>query len=229
MLPVVRASGLRKTHPAAGGERVVALDDVDLAVLPGEISVITGPSGSGKSTLLQIVAGLDRPDAGTVHLGDVEITGLGDRRLAELRRRRMGFVFQSFNLIDSLSVRDNIVLPLELDGRTAAPDVLTRLVEELGIGDLLDRLPHQLSGGQQQRVAVARALLVDPDVLFADEPTGALDPDAAAQLADLLVALAHERGHAVVVVSHDPAVAARADRLHRMVAGRLYAVDPERV
>ncbi len=224
MLPIVRASGLTKTYRAQGDDRVIALDGVDFAAHPGELAVITGPSGSGKSTLLQVIAGLDKPDAGTVHIADVEITGLGDRRLAELRRQRMGFVFQSFNLIGSLSVRDNVVLPLELDGRAADPDVLDELMAGLGVGHLLDRLPHQLSGGQQQRVAVARALLTDPDVLFADEPTGALDPEAAVQLTDLLVSLAHDRGHAIVVVSHDQQVATRADRLYRLDAGRLATV-----
>jgi putative ABC transport system ATP-binding protein len=221
--PVVVASGLHKEFSSPQGARVVALDDVSFTANAGELTAITGPSGSGKSTLLQVLAGLDRPDSGTVSIAGHQITGLGDRALSKLRRRRFGFVFQSFNLIGSLSARANIALPLELDGREVDESRLEDLAASLGLSDRLDHFPGQLSGGEQQRVAVARALLLDPDVVFADEPTGALDPEAAHKLTDLLVALAHKLGQAVVVVSHDPTVAARCDRVFRMKSGRLSA------
>jgi putative ABC transport system ATP-binding protein len=221
--PVVIASGLRKAFRGPQGTPVLALDDVSFSANAGELTAITGPSGSGKSTLLQVLAGLDRPDAGIVTIAGHRITGLGDRALSKLRRQRFGFVFQSFNLIGSLSARANIALPLELDGREVDEDRLEELAASLGLSDRLDHYPGQLSGGEQQRVAVARALLLDPDVVFADEPTGALDPDAARKLTDLLVAVAHKLGQAVVVVSHDPRLAERCDRVFRMHAGHLSA------
>ncbi|MCW2749699.1 MAG: transporter ATP-binding protein [Aeromicrobium sp.] len=219
--PVVIATGLHKSFRSPQGARFLALEDVSFSANAGELTAITGPSGSGKSTLLQVLAGLDRPDSGTVMIAGHRITGLGDRALSKLRRQRFGFVFQSFNLIGSLSARANIALPLELDGREADEDRLEELAASLGLSDRLDHYPGQLSGGEQQRVAVARALLLDPDVVFADEPTGALDPDAARKLTDLLVAVAHKLGQAVVVVSHDPRLAERCDRVFRMHAGRL--------
>lgn len=225
--PVVVATGLRRTFKGPTGT-VVALDDVEFTADGGQVTVITGASGSGKSTLLQVLAGLDRPDAGSVRIGGTEITGLGDRALSRLRRQRLGFVFQSFNLIGSLTAAENIRLPTELDGRRVDEARLAELAEHLGLTDRLDHLPSQLSGGQQQRVAVARALLTDPDVVFADEPTGALDPDAAESLIELLRALAHRLGQAVVIVTHDPQVAAGADRLYRMKDGRLQADESVR-
>jgi len=182
---------------------------VDLDAYRGELTVIAGPSGSGKTTLLQVLAGMDRPDSGSVIIGDQLITRSGDEDLSKLRRRRLGFVFQSFNLIDSLSARDNIALPIELDGREVDYARLEAIADGLGTLDRLDHFPHQLSGGQQQRVAVVRALLTDPDVVFADEPTAALDPTSTQQLIELLLDVAHSHGHAVIVISHDPAVAER--------------------
>jgi len=229
--PVV-AEGLRRAFSAhdgtsgrgrrrPSGEPVVAVDDVAFEARRGAITAITGRSGSGKSTLLQLLAGLDRPDAGRVWVAGTEITGLGDRRLAAVRRRSIGFVFQSFNLVASLSARDNIALPMELDGRSVAADRLEELAALLGIADRLDHLPAQLSGGQQQRVAVARAVLAEPAVIFADEPTGALDRESADALLGLFRALAHERGQTLIVVTHDPAVAASADDAYVMDRGRL--------
>jgi putative ABC transport system ATP-binding protein len=226
--PVVLASGLRKSFRSPAGE-VVVLDGVEFEAHSGQLTVITGVTGSGKTTLLQLLAGLDRPSAGSVVIAGQEITGLGDRALSRLRRRRLGFVFQSFNLLGSLTARENICLPVELDGRAVDLERLEELAELLGIDDRLDHYPDQLSGGQQQRVAVARALLLDPDVVFADEPTGALDPVAAENLTDLLLRLAHELGQTVVVVTHDLRVAARADRSYVMSEGRLSAVDPASV
>jgi putative ABC transport system ATP-binding protein len=223
--PVVVAEGLRKTFRGPQGE-IVALDGVSFAARAGQLTAITGASGSGKSTLLQLLAGLDRADAGTITISGHDITRLGDRALSRLRRRQMGFVFQSFNLIGSMTARENIALPVGLDGRTVDESRLAHLVELLGIADRLDHYPGQLSGGQQQRVAVARALLPDPDVVFADEPTGALDPESAAALARLLVSLAHDLGQCVVIVTHDPSVAALADRDFRMSAGRLLSRVP---
>ncbi|MFT4187857.1 MAG: ABC transporter ATP-binding protein [Aeromicrobium sp.] len=219
--PIIVAEGLFKTFGGPGGEPVVALDDVSVEVAPGEMVVVMGPSGAGKSTLLQVLAGLDRPDEGSVRIAGEDITRWGDRRLARLRRQQLGFVFQSFNLVDSLTARENIALPLEIDGREVDDAWLERLADSLGVVDRLDHLPGQLSGGQQQRVAVARALLADPDVVFADEPTGALDAESAEQLTDVLVSVAHDHGHAVVVVTHDDRLARRADRVYRLAAGQL--------
>ncbi|WP_170320666.1 ABC transporter ATP-binding protein [Patulibacter medicamentivorans] len=222
--PPVRAEGLTRSFRAPRGrEPVVAVDDVSLAARAGAITAITGPSGSGKSTLLQLLAALDRPDRGRAWIGGVEVTRLGDRRLAALRRRRIGFVFQSFNLVPSLSARDNITLPVELDGYEAPAERLEQVAEQLGIADRLDHLPAQLSGGQQQRVAVARAVIAEPDVVFADEPTGALDDDASQALLRLFRSLADEHGHTLVVVTHDPRVAGWADDVLRMDRGRLVA------
>ncbi|WP_241004481.1 ABC transporter ATP-binding protein [Conexibacter sp. SYSU D00693] len=218
--PVV-AEGLTKTFRRAGHSPVRAVDDVSLTARTGAVTAITGPSGSGKTTLLQLLAGLERPDAGRVHVGGVELTRLGERRLAAVRRQRIGFVFQAFNLMPSLSARDNITLPVELDGRAVDEDRLAQLAERLGIADRLDHLPSELSGGQQQRVAVARAVLADPAVVFADEPTGALDRHAATALLDLLGGLAHDHGLTLVVVTHDPGVAAWADDVLAMDEGRL--------
>ncbi len=218
---IVSARGLRRTYTAPDGTLIRALDDVSLDVYAGELTVIAGPSGSGKSTLLQVLAGLDRPDAGTVQIAGEEITGGGDRKLARLRRQRLGFVFQSLNLIDSLSARDNIALPLRLDGRPVDEERLVSLAQTFGIAERLDFLPSQMSGGQQQRVAVARALMASPDVVFADEPTAALDPGSARQIVDVLSFVAHEHGHAVVVISHDPMVASHGDRVFRMTSGQL--------
>ncbi|MFT4298185.1 MAG: ABC transporter ATP-binding protein [Aeromicrobium sp.] len=219
--PIVVAEHLHKTFTGPAGEPVVALDDVSLQVGGGEMAVVMGPSGAGKSTLLQVLAGLDRPDSGTVRIGGDDITRWGDRRLAQLRRRRLGFVFQSFNLVDSLTARENIALPVEIDGDHVDTDRLEALADSLGIVDRLDHLPGQLSGGQQQRVAVARALFADPDVVFADEPTGALDEESAQHLTEILLQVAHDHGHAVVAVSHDPNLAARGDAVYRLAAGRL--------
>jgi putative ABC transport system ATP-binding protein len=221
---MVMARGLHRTYTGPGGVLVRALDDVDLDAYRGELTVIAGPSGSGKSTLLQVLAAMDRPDAGSVTIGDQLITRSGDESLSKLRRRRLGFVFQSFNLIDSLSARANIALPIELDGREVDYARLEAIADGLGMLDRLDHFPHQLSGGQQQRVAVVRALLTDPDVVFADEPTAALDPTSAHQLIELLLDVAHEHGHAVIVVSHDPAVAERGDKVFEMREGQLTLV-----
>lgn len=218
---IVVARGLVRTYTAPDGSRFNALDDVDLDVRRGELTVIAGPSGSGKSTLLQVLAGLDRPNAGVVFIGDQDITKGGDRTLSRMRRRRLGFVFQSFNLIDSLTARENIGLPLQLDGRKVDQARMGFLAESLGLVDRLDHYPAQLSGGQQQRIAVVRALMSDPEVVFADEPTASLDPRSGEQMIATMLQVAHDYGHAVVAISHDPNVEQAGDKVYRMAAGRL--------
>ncbi|AXK34161.1 ABC transporter ATP-binding protein [Streptomyces armeniacus] len=196
-----------------GSGAVHALRGIDLALARGTFTAVMGPSGSGKSTFLQCAAGLDRPSSGTVALGGTEITGMSENRLTALRRTRLGFVFQSFNLLPSLTVEQNVLLPLRLAGhrrdRRRAADVLG----QVGLEGLARRRPGQLSGGQQQRVAIARALVTRPDVIFGDEPTGALDTVTAAEVLGLLRTAVDGLGATVVMVTHDPSAAAYADRV----------------
>jgi putative ABC transport system ATP-binding protein len=205
----------------SGDQTVRALRDVSIGFAPGAFTAIMGPSGSGKSTLLNVLAGLDRVDAGEVFIGGIEITGLEDRGLTLLRRRRLGFVFQSFNLMPALTARENIVLPSELDRRRVDEDELASLVSSLGIADRLHHRPSELSGGQQQRVAIARALLGRPDLVVCDEPTGALDSTSGAEVLWALRAACDERRQTVVMVTHDAAAACRADRVLVLRDGRL--------
>ncbi|MFT4286557.1 ABC transporter ATP-binding protein [Nocardioides sp.] len=216
----VEAAEVRKSYLSALGERVVALDGVDLTVARGEMVAIMGPSGSGKSTLLNVLAGLDRADQGRILIGGTDITRLSDRRLTRLRRTRVGFVFQGFNLLPQLTARQNIVLPLELARRRADTARLDELVAVLGLGDRLEHRPGELSGGQQQRVAVARALLPRPDIVFADEPTGALDSQSSAELLGFLRRAVDTEGQSVVLVTHDQDAARWADRIVRIADGR---------
>ena len=203
---------------------VMALTQVSAEFPRGSFSAVMGLSGSGKSTLLQVAAGLDRPTSGVVRLGGTELNGLRRRRLSILRRRRVGFVFQSFNLVPSLSVAENIALPLRLDHRRVNKDEVAELAELVGIAGQLRRLPGTLSGGQQQRVAIARALVTHPEVVFADEPTAALDPYTSEAITALLRRAVDERGQTVVVVTHEPAVAALSDRALLLDRGRLAGV-----
>jgi putative ABC transport system ATP-binding protein len=203
---------------------VTALADVTAVFPRGSFSAVMGLSGSGKSTLLQVAAGLDRPTSGAVHLGGIELGGLNRRKLSVLRRERVGFVFQAFNLIPSLSVAENIALPLRLDHRRVHKDEIAALAKLVGIADQLRRLPGTLSGGQQQRVAIARALVTHPEVVFADEPTAALDPYTSEAVIDLLRRAVDELSQTVVVVTHEPAVASRADRALLLERGRLAGV-----
>jgi putative ABC transport system ATP-binding protein len=199
----VRASGLRKTH-GRGETAVHALAEVDVTFARGAFTAIMGPSGSGKSTLMHCLAGLDTATAGQVWLGDTELTALRDDQLTRLRRERIGFVFQSFNLLPVLDARENILLPMQLAGLRPDPAWLDAVIGRLGLRDRLRHRPHELSGGQQQRVAVARALLPRPDVVFADEPTGNLDSRSGAEVLDLLRTSVRETGQTVVMVTHDP-------------------------
>ena len=221
-MAVVTARGLVRTFGEGRSARRV-LDGADLDVEAGEIVAVLGRSGSGKSTLLHLLGGLDRPEAGTVEVGGERVTGAGERRLSALRRRHVGFVFQFFHLLPELSGEANVLLAARVRG--AEPEALARgaaLVDRLGLRDVADSLPHQLSGGEQQRFAIARALVNDPSLLLADEPTGNLDVEAGAGVLELLRELAAE-GRAVVLVTHEAAAAAIADRVLRLERGRLVA------
>ncbi|WP_299091033.1 ABC transporter ATP-binding protein [uncultured Microbacterium sp.] len=223
-----RVQHLTRTY-GTGESGVRALDDVSVGIRRGEFTAIMGPSGSGKSTLMHIMAGLDAPTSGRAWIGDTEITGLSDLELTILRRRRVGFVFQSFNLVPTLDAIGNIVLPFDLDGRT--PSALERaridgLVETLGLGARLRHRPHELSGGQQQRVAIARALATAPDLVFADEPTGNLDSRSSREVLTLLAVAAREHGQSIAMVTHDPVAAAFADRVLFLGDGRIVADKP---
>ncbi|WP_338074996.1 ABC transporter ATP-binding protein [Kineococcus vitellinus] len=218
--PAVRAVGLRKTY-GRGDARVHALDGVDVDFSRGEFTAIMGPSGSGKSTLMHCLAGLDTATSGQVFLGDTELTSLRDADLTRVRRDRVGFVFQSFNLLPVLDARENLLLPLRLAGREPDTAWMDDVVRRLGLSERLRHKPHELSGGQQQRVAVARALLPRPDVVFADEPTGNLDSRAGAEVLSLLRGSVREFGQTVVMVTHDPVAASYADRVVLIADGRL--------
>jgi putative ABC transport system ATP-binding protein len=223
--PIVQADDLRKTY-GSGETRVVALDGVSVGFAPGELAAIMGPSGSGKSTLMHCVAGLDRPDGGTVTIDGVQTGGLDDRRLTELRRDRIGFVFQAFNLLPVLTAEENILLPLTIAGRTADPEWLESLIGTVGLGDRRHHRPSELSGGQQQRVAVARALVSRPAVIFADEPTGNLDSRSSEEVLGLLRRAVDDFGQTVVMVTHDARSASYADRLLLLQDGRIVHDGP---
>ena len=218
-----RVRNLSKTY-GREGTQVHALNDIDLDITRGEFTAIMGPSGSGKSTLMHIMAGLDSPTSGRAWLGDTEITNLPDAELTVLRRRRVGFVFQSFNLVPTLDILGNILLPFELDGRKPT-DVegawIDELVASLGLEDRLKHRPHELSGGQQQRVAIARALGTRPDLVFADEPTGNLDSRTGREVLSLLAAASRDYGQSIAMVTHDPIAASYADRILFLADGRV--------
>jgi putative ABC transport system ATP-binding protein len=218
--PAVALRDVRKVYGRGEGE-VVALDGVSVGLAVGSFTAIMGPSGSGKSTFLNVAAGLDRPTAGTVAMGDTDLTRLSERRLTILRRERIGFVFQAFNLLPSLTVAQNIALPLRLDGRRLRRCNVREVAARVGLEKRLRHRPSQLSGGQQQRVAIARALVTRPEVIFADEPTGALDRKTGRDVLALLREIADEGGHTVVMVTHDPVAAALADRVILLADGRL--------
>ncbi len=217
---IARAAGLTKTY-GTGDAQVHALAGVDLELRRGSFTAIMGPSGSGKSTLMHCLAGLDASTSGQIWLGGIEITGLDDRRLTQLRRDSVGFVFQAFNLLPTLTAKENILLPLDLAGRRVEASEFDAIVASLKLTDRLGHLPSQLSGGQQQRVAIARALITKPQVLFADEPTGALDSRTGHELLDHLRSASRELGQTIVMVTHDPNAAAYADRAVILSDGRI--------
>jgi putative ABC transport system ATP-binding protein len=217
---VVGLRDVRKVHGRGDGE-VVALNGITVGLAAGSFTAIMGPSGSGKSTFLNVAAGLDRPNSGTVTLGEIELGKLSERRLTVLRRERIGFVFQAFNLMPSLTVAQNIGLPLRLDRRRVQRSTVREVAARVGLEKRLRHRPSQLSGGQQQRVAIARALVTRPEVVFADEPTGALDTRNGLGVLALLREVVDQDGHTVVMVTHDPGAAAHADRVILLADGRL--------
>jgi putative ABC transport system ATP-binding protein len=206
-----RAESARKVY-GRGDTQVVALDDVTVDFEQGRFTAIMGPSGSGKSTLMHCVAGLDSLTSGRVLIGDVDLTGLNDRKLTQLRRDRIGFIFQAFNLIPTLTALENITLPMSLAGRKPDRDWVDLVVHTVGLTDRLKHRPSELSGGQQQRVAVARALAGRPDIIFADEPTGNLDSRTGAEILAFMRHAADEFGQTIVMVTHDPVAAGYASR-----------------
>ncbi|GAA2989575.1 ABC transporter ATP-binding protein [Streptosporangium longisporum] len=210
--PAVTARGLTKVY-GRGDTAVHALRGVDVTFSTGAFTAIMGPSGSGKSTLMHCLAGLDTVSGGQVCVGDVELTGLDDKKLTLLRRERIGFIFQAFNLLPTLTAEQNIRLPLDIAGRLADPVLFDQVVETVGLRDRLGHRPSELSGGQQQRVAVARALISAPQVIFADEPTGNLDSRSGAEVLSFLRTSVRELDQTIVMVTHDPVAASYADRV----------------
>jgi len=221
------ARGLTKAY-GKGDAAVTAVDHVDLDIPAGVMTAVMGPSGSGKTTLVHLLAGLDRPDSGDVWVGRDEITALKDKELAKVRGKIVGFVFQGFNLLQTMSARDNILLPLRLNGIPRDEEWLDSLVGMLGIGRELNRKPYEMSGGQQQRVAIARALVTRPQVVLADEPTGNLDTHASAEILSHLRQSCRELGQSVVMVTHDPTAASYASQVLLFANGRVdgHITDP---
>ncbi|MBB6421383.1 ABC transporter ATP-binding protein [Streptomyces sp. AK010] len=215
-----RAVAISKTY-ASGAVEVKALREVSLSVPRGRFMGVMGPSGSGKSTLMHCLAGLDAVDSGQVFIGEQEITGLGDKKLTRLRRERVGFIFQSFNLVPTLSALENITLPLGIAGRKPDRDWLDSVIETTGLTGRLHHRPSELSGGQQQRVACARALVGKPEVIFADEPTGNLDSRAGAEVLAFLRESARQMGQSIVMVTHDPIAAGYTDEVVFLADGSL--------
>ncbi|WP_369381221.1 ABC transporter ATP-binding protein [Streptomyces sp. cg36] len=215
-----RARALTKAY-GTGETAVLALDSVDVDIARGRFTAVMGPSGSGKSTLMHCLAGLDTVSAGQVWLGDTEITGLKERELTRLRRDRIGFMFQAFNLLPTLTAAENITLPMDIAGRAPDREWLDRVIDTLGLRDRLKHRPAQLSGGQQQRVACARALASRPELIFADEPTGNLDSRAGAEVLTFLREAVDGLGQTVVMVTHDPVAASRADLVLFLADGRI--------
>jgi putative ABC transport system ATP-binding protein len=221
---ILDARNLNKVVPSAEGELSI-LADLSLQLAKGDSLAIVGTSGSGKSTLLGLLAGLDLPSSGEVHLAGHALAALDEDQRARVRAEHVGFVFQSFQLLDSLNALENVMLPLELDGRRDARERATELLTRVGLGERLHHYPRQLSGGEQQRVALARAFAAEPDVLFADEPTGNLDTHTGAHVTELLFELNRERGTTLVLVTHDERLAKRCHRMIRLEGGRQIAAE----
>jgi len=218
--PAVAATAVTRRY-GDGESAVDALRGVTLEVPAGQFTAVMGPSGSGKSTLMHLLAGLDSPSSGTVEIGGEDITTMSDKQLTKLRRKHIGFVFQQFNLLPTLTAEENILLPLSIAGRKTDKADLEALIARVGLQERRDHRPSELSGGQQQRVAIARALVTRPEVVFADEPTGALDTRTGRDVLALLRAVVDDDGHTVVMVTHDPVAAAHADHVILLADGRL--------
>ena len=219
----IEAKELSKIY-GSGESQVVALDHANLKIASSDFISIMGPSGSGKSTLLHLLSGLDRPTSGSLTYDGKDIYSYGDKELSAFRRKRIGFIFQQFNLLPVLTAKENIIMPLLLDKKQPDEAYLKQLTELLGIQGRLDHLPHELSGGQQQRVAIARALIAKPDVIFADEPTGNLDSKSGGEVMELLQGVWKKMGKALVVITHDIRIARMADRQFQIVDGILTEV-----
>ncbi|MEU5303051.1 ABC transporter ATP-binding protein [Streptomyces noursei] len=218
--PAARATGLTKVY-GKGETQVTALNAVSVEFARGRFTAVMGPSGSGKSTLMHCLAGLDKVTSGSARIGDTELASLTERQLTALRRDKVGFVFQGFNLLPTLTALENITLPLRIAGRQPDPAWLETVIATVGLADRLGHRPAELSGGQQQRVAVARALVSRPEIVFADEPTGNLDSRSGAELLGFLRDSVRELGQTVVMVTHDPVAAAHADRVVFLADGRV--------
>src|SRR5687767_8005629 len=223
----VAVSVERVSKTYGGDQPVVALADVDAWFRRGTATAVMGPSGSGKSTLLHCAAGLDRPSAGRVRIGTTDLSTMSEKALTKLRRARIGFVFQAFNLVGALTVEQNILLPSRLSGRRPDRAWLAEVVDRVGLGNRLGHRPSELSGGQQQRVAIARALVTRPEVIFCDEPTGALDTQTAAEVLALLRSAVDDTGQTVIMVTHDPVAASYADRVLVLADGRIVHDMPQ--
>ncbi|QKT08888.1 ABC transporter ATP-binding protein [Gordonia sp. X0973] len=218
--PAASAADLTKVY-GSGDTAVHALRGVSVAFAPGEFTAIMGPSGSGKSTLMHCLAGLDTPSSGEVRIGETSLAGLNDKAMTVLRRDRIGFVFQSFNLVPTLTARENVTLPCDIAGRDVDEQWMTAVTDRLGLADRLDHRPSELSGGQQQRVACARALVGRPAIIFGDEPTGNLDSRSSGEVLSILRAATDEFDQTVVIVTHDPRAASYADRVVFLADGRI--------
>ncbi|MBK9338013.1 MAG: ABC transporter ATP-binding protein [Lewinellaceae bacterium] len=218
---MLKSTHLTKTYSTAGGGQLTVLDDVSFELAPGDTFAIVGPSGSGKTTLLGLCAGLDRASSGSVELNGIPLDTLSEDERAEVRNRYVGFVFQNFQLIPTLTALENVMVPLELRGDPSAEEVSRAWLEKVGLGSRLDHYPAQLSGGEQQRVCIARAFSNNPKILFADEPTGNLDADNAAGIVDLIFDLNRTAGTTLVLVTHDPELAKRTGRILRLKGGRV--------
>ena len=219
-MTILETKDLRKVY-GSGDTEVRALDGVDLAVEKGEFVAVVGTSGSGKSTLLHMLGGLDRPTSGTVTVDGRELSALKDEELTIFRRRKIGFVFQSYNLVPVLNVYENIVLPIQLDGKAPDRGYVDQIIETLGLGNKLQNLPNNLSGGQQQRVAIARALAAKPAIILADEPTGNLDSATSLDVMGLLKVTAQKFSQTIVMITHNEELAQMADRIIRIEDGRI--------
>ena len=220
--PVLEVRKLTKTY-SSGARRLTVLKEVSFSLQEGEVCAVVGPSGSGKTTLLGLCAGLDRPSSGTVRLCGIDLGPLSEDERAQVRNRHVGFVFQTFQLIPTLTALENVMVPAELQGASGARQEASRLLGQVGLADRLDHYPAQLSGGEKQRVAIARAFMNRPRLLFADEPTGNLDAETGGRIEELLFGLNRTAGTALLLVTHDPDLAAKADRQIQFRGGELVA------